>query len=126
MINSRETPFCNDFKGYDNCEGELPQKTGHSKGLLHTSGRFHEVLATIKLRIPVCPVEACILGVPCVTLREETERPETIMIGCNILAGTNPEKVLNACHRRMSLSSMWKNPFNNEKSAKHIVQLLCT
>jgi len=31
--------------------------------------------------------EACILGVPCVTLRENTERPETVDVGANVLAG---------------------------------------
>ena len=32
--------------------------------------------------------ETCILKVPCVTLRENTERPETITVGANLLAGT--------------------------------------
>ena len=31
--------------------------------------------------------ETCILGVPCVTLRENTERPETVDVGANMLAG---------------------------------------
>ncbi len=30
--------------------------------------------------------ECCILGVPCVTIRENTERPETVDVGANILA----------------------------------------
>jgi len=38
--------------------------------------------------------EACIMGVPCVTLRDVTERPETIECGSNILAGVEPESVL--------------------------------
>ncbi len=33
--------------------------------------------------------ETCILGVPCVTLRENTGRPETIDVGSNVLAGTD-------------------------------------
>jgi len=33
-------------------------------------------------------VESCILGVPCVTLRNTTERPETIEVGANRLVGT--------------------------------------
>jgi len=38
--------------------------------------------------------ETCILRVPCVTLRDNTERPETLDVGSNVLAGTNPEKLL--------------------------------
>jgi UDP-N-acetylglucosamine 2-epimerase (non-hydrolysing) len=68
--------------------------------------------------------EACILGVPCVTLRDDTERPETLMPGCNILAGTNPENILNASRTMLSSAAVWKNPFGDEKCAKHIVQLL--
>jgi len=37
--------------------------------------------------------ETTVLGVPCVTVRENTERPITIELGTNILAGTDPEKV---------------------------------
>ncbi len=36
--------------------------------------------------------ESTILGVPCLTIRDNTERPETIDIGTNILIGTDPEK----------------------------------
>jgi UDP-N-acetylglucosamine 2-epimerase (non-hydrolysing) len=37
--------------------------------------------------------ETTVLGVPCVTVRENTERHITIELGTNILAGTDPEKV---------------------------------
>lgn len=36
------------------------------------------------------------LGVPCVTIRENTERPITVKMGTNILAGTSKESILNA------------------------------
>jgi UDP-N-acetylglucosamine 2-epimerase (non-hydrolysing) len=37
--------------------------------------------------------ETTALGIPCLTLRENTERPITIELGTNILVGTNPEKI---------------------------------
>jgi UDP-N-acetylglucosamine 2-epimerase (non-hydrolysing) len=40
--------------------------------------------------------ETTILGVPCLTLRENTERPVTIEQGTNRLAGTDPEQILDA------------------------------
>ncbi len=40
--------------------------------------------------------EACILGVPNVTIRDVTERPETIECGSNILAGADQEEILRA------------------------------
>jgi UDP-N-acetylglucosamine 2-epimerase (non-hydrolysing) len=40
--------------------------------------------------------ETTALGVPCITLRENTERPVTIKMGTNILAGTKKESILNA------------------------------
>ncbi|WDN88309.1 UDP-N-acetylglucosamine 2-epimerase (non-hydrolyzing) [Desulfosarcina sp. BuS5] len=40
--------------------------------------------------------ETTALGVPCITLRENTERPITIEMGTNILAGTKKESILNA------------------------------
>jgi UDP-N-acetylglucosamine 2-epimerase (non-hydrolysing) len=38
--------------------------------------------------------EACILRVPCVTLRDTTERPETVAVGGNVLAGADPQLIL--------------------------------
>ncbi|MCD6455426.1 MAG: UDP-N-acetylglucosamine 2-epimerase (non-hydrolyzing), partial [Methanophagales archaeon] len=38
--------------------------------------------------------ETCILKVPCVTLRGNTERPETLEVGSNVLAGTNQNNIL--------------------------------
>ena len=37
--------------------------------------------------------EATILGIPCMTLRDSTERPETVEIGTNELIGTDPRRL---------------------------------
>jgi len=40
--------------------------------------------------------ETTVLGIPCLTLRENTERPITVEQGTNTIVGTNPEKITNA------------------------------
>jgi UDP-N-acetylglucosamine 2-epimerase (non-hydrolysing) len=54
--------------------------------------------------------EACLFGVPNVTLREVTERPETIDCGSNLLAGSDPEAIV--AHVRMvtAESTAWRPP----------------
>jgi UDP-N-acetylglucosamine 2-epimerase (non-hydrolysing) len=42
--------------------------------------------------------ETTILQVPCLTIRENTERPATIVQGTNRLVGTRPENILKAAH----------------------------
>ncbi len=37
--------------------------------------------------------ETTYLGIPCITLRENTERPETVDVGSNVLCGFDPEKM---------------------------------
>jgi len=68
--------------------------------------------------------EACILGVPCVTLRDNTERPETIEVGSNILAGASPDKILKYAELMLSRESNWANPFGDGKAGKRIVEVL--
>ena len=40
--------------------------------------------------------ETTALGIPCITLRENTERPITLTMGTNVLAGTDPDRILRA------------------------------
>jgi UDP-N-acetylglucosamine 2-epimerase (non-hydrolysing) len=49
--------------------------------------------------------ETTALSIPCLTLRENTERPVTISMGTNILVGTNPEKIKSAAFEILSRDS---------------------
>jgi UDP-N-acetylglucosamine 2-epimerase (non-hydrolysing) len=50
--------------------------------------------------------ETTVMGVPCLTLRDNTERPETITVGTNELIGTNPANLGPALARLMA--GQWK------------------
>ena len=45
--------------------------------------------------------ETTILKVPCLTLRETTERPVTVEVGCDEVVGTDPARILSAFRRVM-------------------------
>lgn len=68
--------------------------------------------------------EACILKVPCVTIRENTERPETIKTGMNILAGTDPERIVRAALKVLKKQKRWSNPFGDGKAGEKIINHL--
>jgi UDP-N-acetylglucosamine 2-epimerase (non-hydrolysing) len=65
--------------------------------------------------------EACILGIPCITLRENTERPETVRVGANRVAGIRPESVMVAVEAALTESRSWPNPFGDGRAAQRIV-----
>ena len=67
--------------------------------------------------------EGCILGTPCLTLRENTERPETVSVGANILVGTNKENILHA-YSTLKNNTTWINPYGDGKSAEKILDTL--
>jgi len=67
--------------------------------------------------------EACILKIPCITLRDNTERPETINIGANILAGSNPKKILESAVKMSKANKKWENPYG-EDVGKKIVDIV--
>lgn len=68
--------------------------------------------------------ESCILRTPCITLRDNTERPETLTVGSNMLAGTNPEKILQCANLMLTRKNDWKNPYGDGNSGKIIVDIL--
>lgn len=70
--------------------------------------------------------ETTALGVPCITLRENTERPITVEEGSNVLAGTDPNRILSEVRRIMkgehkhgSRPHLWDG-----KAAERIVKVL--
>jgi UDP-N-acetylglucosamine 2-epimerase (non-hydrolysing) len=68
--------------------------------------------------------EACVLRIPCVTLRCNTERPETIDVGANILAGTRPADILEKTKTMLNVKNNWQNPFGDGTAAKQIITIL--
>jgi len=70
--------------------------------------------------------EAFYLGVPCVTLRDQTEWPETVACGANQIAGTNPESIREAV--RQGPQSDWSklSLYGDGTSATRIVGQLLT
>ena len=68
--------------------------------------------------------EACILGVPCVTLRDNTERPETIEVGANVLAGASSERIMECVDVMLKKKKKWVNPFGDGKAAARIVKIV--
>jgi len=86
------------------------QLEGNAKLVLTDSGGVQE--------------ETCILRTPCVTLRDNTERPETLDVGSNILAGTDPDRILEAAKISYTVRKNWPNPFGDGKAAKRIIKIL--
>jgi UDP-N-acetylglucosamine 2-epimerase (non-hydrolysing) len=72
--------------------------------------------------------ETTVMGIPCMTLRDNTERPETISIGTNELLGTNPNAIKPALEKLFA--GDWKKGSIPEKwdghAAERIVQQLLT
>jgi len=68
--------------------------------------------------------ETCILNVPCVTLRDSTERPETVDVGANVIAGVDPQDIVNAAEIMLDKPRSWKNPFGDGKAGDRIVSIL--
>jgi UDP-N-acetylglucosamine 2-epimerase (non-hydrolysing) len=54
--------------------------------------------------------ECCIFGVPNVTIRDVTERPETIECGSNTLAGAQEERILACISNVLNHPTMWQPP----------------
>jgi UDP-N-acetylglucosamine 2-epimerase (non-hydrolysing) len=65
--------------------------------------------------------EACTLGTPCLTLRGNTERPETVEVGSNRIVGTDAEAIRAGSRQMIDADPTWENPFGDGRSAVRIV-----
>lgn len=68
--------------------------------------------------------EAFFFGVPCVTLRPETEWPETVEAGWNIIAGVEPGEIMRAVTERDWPAEPPAQVFGDGQAAQKIVALL--
>lgn len=68
--------------------------------------------------------EACCLGVPAVTLRDNTERPESLDAGANLLAGADPARIVEAARTMRPRRGGWSNPFGDGRAAHHTLDAL--
>ena len=70
--------------------------------------------------------ETSVLGIPCLTLRENTERPITVTMGTNTIVGTDPEKIIATAFRKLGETE--KQPANiplwDGRTAERIVAAL--
>jgi UDP-N-acetylglucosamine 2-epimerase (non-hydrolysing) len=70
--------------------------------------------------------ETTCLGIPCVTVRENTERPVTVKVGTNVLAGTGKEGIRRATRQQLesrvsgAVPEAWDG-----KSAERILNVIC-
>lgn len=69
--------------------------------------------------------EACILGVPAITIRNAHERPEGMDMGTIIMSGTNPEDVIDAVKLAVNTKRAKMIPdYNVDNVSEHVVKLI--
>jgi len=70
--------------------------------------------------------ECCLFGVPNITIRDVTERPETIECGSNILCGVAPENMLRAANMVLGLDASWEPPteYMVENVSEKVVKIM--
>lgn len=93
IINSFLIPTNNIYLVEPQSYNEFIYLLNHSKAVITDSGGISE--------------ESTALNIPCITLRDSTERPETILNGSNVLIGNNIELLNENIH--LIRLNKWKN-----------------
>jgi UDP-N-acetylglucosamine 2-epimerase (non-hydrolysing) len=107
------------------------EKSGHIK-LIKPIGYLDFLLLLSKSEIVMTDSggiqeEAITLNIPCTTLRYNTERPETVEAGGNILLGADKKKIVNTVKQILNNPIMYskmseaKNPYGEGNSSKKIL-----
>ena len=69
--------------------------------------------------------ESTVLGIPCVTLRENTERPVTVDCGTNVIAGTNRDNIVREAQKQLRVDTqVGIPPFWDGNAGKRIIEVL--
>jgi UDP-N-acetylglucosamine 2-epimerase (non-hydrolysing) len=88
----------------------------HSKVVITDSGGIQE--------------EAITMNIPCVTLRYNTERPETVTAGGNILVGTDKDRIIQTVRNILEDEKLYQkmsqaeNPYGDGKTSERIVDII--
>jgi UDP-N-acetylglucosamine 2-epimerase (non-hydrolysing) len=59
-----------------------------------------------------------------VTLRDNTERPETIEVGSNVVSGTEPQSISEKSRMMLENVPNWENPFGDGNAASKIIHII--
>ena len=73
-----------------------------------------------------CQEEACIFHVPAVTIRETTERPETVKCGSNIVSGLDSANIISCYNIMRQRKSLWARPagYCDDSVADNVIQYI--
>lgn len=91
---------------------EFMKLVGNARVVLTDSGGIQE--------------ETTVLGVPCITLRSNTERPATVTDGTNVLVGSDPQKIAAAWRQALTATKSATVPeLWDGRAAGRILDVLC-
>lgn len=68
--------------------------------------------------------EACILNTPCITVRNNTERVETLLNNANMLAGFESDKIMKCVHVSLKKKRNFSRIYGKPGAGKRIVSIL--